>query len=290
MLERNPSQLSRGAAWGRSTMTPGTSRILGAVIIVVMLGGTIPLMGQSKSQEQTTESDVVAAQTFVLQDASGRERGEFSIKQGMPCLSLLDKNGTCRMRLSMCPDGSPAIALFDADGRDRGLFRVSMEGEPGLVRDAQPAAGPVMIEEDPDQEPAAAAPIEPVRPSREAIGLFSEHCASCHGADGSGADGRAEMPRLPDFRRAAWQSSRPDATLLASIINGRGTEMPPFQGEVTDAQARELVAVVRAFGPEPRAVTGGSTGDFTSRFQALEREFEELEQRIQSLGGAGSQR
>jgi mono/diheme cytochrome c family protein len=296
MSQCNQSEQSRGAAIRRTTITLSGFRFLAAAAVILLLWGTIPLMGQSGSREQTQETGVVAARTFVLQDANGQERGELSIKEGVPCLSLLDKNGTCRMRLSIRSDGSPAITLFDANGRESGLFRVDIDGEPGLVGNGAPAtdatdtaAGTATSDEGPEEATVTAA-AEPARPSPAATALFSQHCASCHGEDGSGADGRSEMPRLPDFRRAAWQSFRPDAVLLASIINGRGTEMPPFQGELTAAQAREVLGVVRAFGPERRPTADVAAGDFNSRFQELEREFEELERRIQSLQSARVQR
>jgi mono/diheme cytochrome c family protein len=113
--------------------------------------------------------------------------------------------------------------------------------------------------------------------------MFGQHCASCHDDDGSGGSARADLPRVPDFRTAAWQARHSDARLLASIIHGRGADMPPFRGDLTDAQARELVNVVRGFGPPRQTASGLSGGDFTSRFQALEREFEALEQRLQGL-------
>src|SRR5262249_1914228 len=37
--------------------------------------------------------------------------------------------------------------------------------------------------------------------------------------------------------------------LLTSILNGKGKEMPPWQGKISEAQARSLVGSVRAFAP-----------------------------------------
>jgi mono/diheme cytochrome c family protein len=131
---------------------------------------------------------------------------------------------------------------------------------------------------------------QPVQPLRASSKLFAQHCASCHDQDGSGKIARSQLPRLPDFRVGAWQSARSDARLQASIVNGRGSDMPPFRRELTDVQVRELLRVVRGFGPKANPVSQASDGDFASQFQALEREFEELEQQIQSLRRSSTRR
>jgi mono/diheme cytochrome c family protein len=302
MFENTQLTPSRRPIDGRRAMDTTRSRCLWVAAIILIFCGTLPLMGQSKPQADTQkpqadnqETHIVAAETFVLQDAQGRQRGEFSIKEGMPSLSLLDENGVCRVRLGMCPDGSPEIAVFDAKGRDRALFHIALEGEPGLVLDRgadgraeRAAADPAIVADDGGQESPSIAAAEPARSSPAATAMFGQHCARCHGEDGSGAGARSELPRLPDFRAAAWQASRSDARLLASIVNGRGADMPPFRGEVTDTQARALLALIRGFGPVRRAAADLSNGDFSSRFQALEREFDELQQRLQKLQAASA--
>jgi uncharacterized membrane protein len=57
------------------------------------------------------------------------------------------------------------------------------------------------------------------------------------------------MPRIPDFTAPAWQAGRPDAELISSILDGKGASMPPAGDDVTEADARGLVAYVRAFAP-----------------------------------------
>lgn len=74
----------------------------------------------------------------------------------------------------------------------------------------------------------------PVAPSpevmEEALAHFADHCASCHGNDGSGATemGRSFYPPAPDMRLPATQNLS-DGTLFAFIENGiRLTGMPAW--------------------------------------------------------------
>jgi mono/diheme cytochrome c family protein len=74
----------------------------------------------------------------------------------------------------------------------------------------------------------------PVPPSpemlEEALAHFADHCASCHGNDGSGDTemGRSFYPPAPDMRLAATQDLS-DGTLFAIIENGiRLTGMPAW--------------------------------------------------------------
>jgi uncharacterized membrane protein len=71
----------------------------------------------------------------------------------------------------------------------------------------------------------------------------------CHGADGTGSQVRDRLPETPDFTDASWQGRRSDAQLLASILDGKGKEMPPARGKLSEEQARSLVAYIRAFAP-----------------------------------------
>ena len=65
---------------------------------------------------------------------------------------------------------------------------------------------------------------------QEAREHFADHCALCHGNDGSGdtAMGRGMYPKPPDLRARATQS-RPDGEIFWIIENGvRLTGMPAF--------------------------------------------------------------
>ena len=73
----------------------------------------------------------------------------------------------------------------------------------------------------------------------------------CHGADGTGNKARDRLPEIPDFTNVSWQARRTDARLLESILDGKGEDMPPVRGKISEQQARGLVAFVRAFAPTP---------------------------------------
>jgi mono/diheme cytochrome c family protein/uncharacterized membrane protein len=94
----------------------------------------------------------------------------------------------------------------------------------------------------------AHAESEPARPRAESE-LFREHCAKCHGADGTGSPARGRDLPAPDFTEASWQARRTDAQLRASILDGKGAEMPSFRAKINEEQARGLAAHVRSFAP-----------------------------------------
>lgn len=82
-------------------------------------------------------------------------------------------------------------------------------------------------------EPASAASIA------DGLAHFADHCAVCHGADGSGdaAVGRGLFPRAPDMRAAATQRLT-DGELFYVIENGiRFTGMPAFATGTTEGEA-----------------------------------------------------
>jgi mono/diheme cytochrome c family protein len=79
----------------------------------------------------------------------------------------------------------------------------------------------------------------------EAIAHFADHCASCHGNDGSGDTplGRSLYPPAPDMRRGDTQALT-DGELFAIIENGiRLTGMPAW-GTGTPAGERQSWALV----------------------------------------------
>ncbi len=85
----------------------------------------------------------------------------------------------------------------------------------------------------------AATPQAEAAPS--AARIFSSKCASCHAPDGKGSIGGT-----PNFQDAGWQSSRSDASLTASIRDGKGNLMPAWGKELTPAQIAALVKHIRA--------------------------------------------
>jgi mono/diheme cytochrome c family protein len=74
-----------------------------------------------------------------------------------------------------------------------------------------------------------------------------DHCASCHGLDGSGDTllGRNLYPKPPDMRDPTVQQLS-DGELFTIIQNGvRFTGMPAWGGEHTPEQTWQLVAFIR---------------------------------------------
>ena len=83
------------------------------------------------------------------------------------------------------------------------------------------------------------------RAAIDAPALFSQACARCHGADGTGGlPSVANGPRPTDLTAAEWQQTRSDADLAAAIRSGRGA-MPPFEDVLTSDQIAALAAYVR---------------------------------------------
>jgi mono/diheme cytochrome c family protein len=97
----------------------------------------------------------------------------------------------------------------------------------------------------------ARAAANPVPPGPPAIGAglahFADHCASCHGNDGSGRTplGRNLYPRAPDMRRAPTQDLT-DGELFYIIENGvRLTGMPGWGGADSYEGSWQLVHFIR---------------------------------------------
>lgn len=121
------------------------------------------------------------------------------------------------------------------------------------------------------------------RISREGSRLFQRFCARCHGPDGRGTVMRENLPALPDFTRQAWQAGRSDSQLVASVLLGKGAEMPSFGGKISREQARELVAVIREFAPLPTRPVSRTTDDFEAQYRQLIEEFERLRRQSRAL-------
>ncbi len=83
------------------------------------------------------------------------------------------------------------------------------------------------------------APAAPRRTMTLAEQVWGQRCVACHGANGQGTG----MAAVPNFASAAWQASRKDEELAASILHGRGA-MPKF--DLPEGTVKELVAAVRS--------------------------------------------
>ena len=133
---------------------------------------------------------------------------------------------------------------------------------------------------------------------RDVSGLFRQLCMKCHGADGTGSQTRSLLSEIPDFTSAPWQERRADAQLMASILDGKGSDMPPQRGNISEEQARGLVAYVRGFAPTREKPgqgeqAGRAMASFDERYRRLQEQQEELRRQFRELsqvspGGARS--
>jgi mono/diheme cytochrome c family protein len=131
---------------------------------------------------------------------------------------------------------------------------------------------------------------------RMAGGIFSALCIACHGPDGRGTLVRPAMPPIPDFTSRDWQTSRSSSQLASSILEGKGTLMPTWNGKLTPEQARNLVLYVRSFGgpavlaaeTEGEAPAALSLVEFDNRIRSLRLQFDEIEKQLQTLPAAAS--
>lgn len=78
--------------------------------------------------------------------------------------------------------------------------------------------------------------------------LFTNTCARCHGADGTGGLPLWEAgPSPQNFHDHAFQASRTDEQIMTVIRNGKGTGMPAFGALLSDEQIMQLAMQVRSF-------------------------------------------
>jgi cytochrome c len=100
----------------------------------------------------------------------------------------------------------------------------------------------------------------PDQERRVVISHYNRYCVRCHGVDGRGV---WDIPDVPDFTNACWQTSRSDAQLARIILEGRGAVMPPFRGTLSLEEAWTMARYLRTFQPgteTPRPDTGSSQG------------------------------
>ncbi len=77
----------------------------------------------------------------------------------------------------------------------------------------------------------------------DAQALFEKKCASCHGKDGKGD---TTMGQRLGVRAFALAKGKSDADLEKNLLEGvPGTKMPAFKDKVSDAEAKDLVRLVR---------------------------------------------
>src|SRR5262249_4341872 len=101
--------------------------------------------------------------------------------------------------------------------------------------------------------------------------------------------GRQTFPPIPDFTAPSWPTTRSEAQLRTSILDGKGKDMPSFRGKVKEEQARELAAYVRTFATnanpqEPRKQQAPrSPSDCEAEFGRLEKKMDALQKQVRDL-------
>ena len=87
-------------------------------------------------------------------------------------------------------------------------------------------------------------------PSATAAGqkLFAANCVGCHGDD---AKGKHDVGG-PDLTDAIWLYGGGEASVFASIYNGRQGHMPTWEKRLTSVQRRILVLYVLDLGARPK--------------------------------------
>lgn len=73
--------------------------------------------------------------------------------------------------------------------------------------------------------------------------VYKAKCQMCHAADGSGNTPAGKAMKAVPFN-SPQVVKEPDADLIAIVKNGRG-KMPAFEGKLTDAQIKAVVAYIR---------------------------------------------
>jgi mono/diheme cytochrome c family protein len=165
---------------------------------------------------------------------------------------------------------------------------VQVEPQPPVVPPApdRPTVVPGPKEVRPAVKPRPTpAPKETAVRTRVATGLYRQYCLSCHGTDGRGRELKASMPTIPDFTNRVWQEEVNNPQLLVGILDGKGTLMPAFRGRVNEAQARDLAAYIRAFGPVRVALPTAPADDLEKRIRELKEQWEELDRQMRELSG-----
>ena len=76
----------------------------------------------------------------------------------------------------------------------------------------------------------------------DASALWGQHCASCHGKDGSGNTTMGKKLAVKDYTK---NQSFSDAEAANVIKNGKG-KMKGYKDKLSDADVKALVAYVRA--------------------------------------------
>jgi mono/diheme cytochrome c family protein len=84
----------------------------------------------------------------------------------------------------------------------------------------------------------------------DAAAIYAKSCASCHGKDGTGNTKMGKKAGARDYTTAEgqkWTDAEGVKAILDGVKDGDKTKMKGFTGKVTEAEAKELVALIRQF-------------------------------------------
>lgn len=124
---------------------------------------------------------------------------------------------------------TPSAPHGDGHAGDRGEGGGPKHGDAGN-RDGAEAAAPAQASMD-----------------RAAGLLWQMQCTTCHGTNGEGHGvGAPPGAAIPDMRDPAWQKTRSDTQLAASIRHGKGL-MPAYGEQVPEEGIQALVRRIRGF-------------------------------------------
>ena len=80
----------------------------------------------------------------------------------------------------------------------------------------------------------------------DAAANWNQHCAACHGKDGSGSTMMGKKLGVKDYRDPKVQAEFTDAQATQLITDGKD-KMKAFKGKLSADEIKALVAYVRAF-------------------------------------------
>lgn len=109
-------------------------------------------------------------------------------------------------------------------------------------------AGPLMKLTSAGEIPAAGAAVVPIDQ------VFSQFCATCHGATGKGDGpaGAALNPHPRNFTDANWQAATSDERIVSVLTkggaaNGLSAVMAPWGAVLSEEQIKQMVVYLRHF-------------------------------------------
>lgn len=261
-----------------------------------------------------TAASIYGTFCFACHDTNGK--GNATIRTSMPDLpdftaaawqksrtdpdithSILEGKGTFMLPMKdklASVDAKEMVALVRGFADGKQIIPLELPKAPGPPAPAVVTAPSAILSPAPPVPNAGAqraAPGPLVAPSEDAaarirIGatIFQQYCIVCHAPDGTGSIMRAAMPAIPNFKTDEFHNGHSDAQIMVSILDGKGTLMPANRGRVTEQQAGDLVAYVRAIGSRlPTAKSGPAASDieFEKAFRQLEEQWNALEKELQ---------